>query len=115
MGLSGLSASLQIFQEIRREHGESAIERRVLHLADVLISKLSKLGVTTRSDDERCFRSGIVTIDLPSALSPASIRKQALSKQIVTSVRDGGLRASIHAYNTEEEIGRLVSVIANNI
>lgn len=110
VGVASLSASVDLFVQIYREHGVHAIEQRVIELAECLNDQLLPLGAATRLPKSRSHRSGIVTFTLDSA-SPAEFRKRAMEQGVVVSCRDGGIRASIHAYNDAHDLDRLVEVV----
>jgi cysteine desulfurase / selenocysteine lyase len=54
--------------------------------------------------------SGIVTFEIPGA-DPQSQRNQLIRDKVMLSVRHGRLRAATHAYNTTEDIERLIKSI----
>ena len=103
-----------MFLRIRSIHGQDAIEQRILHLADVLEHRLEELGVSTRLSARPEHRSGIVTFEVPG-IDPAEFRRFALKQQVVLSCRDGGVRASIHAYNNEVDLDRLVRLVEQHL
>lgn len=111
VGAAALLASLEMFLKVRQQHGDAAIGDRVVELATQLDSLLQAVGVKTRIAESEQNRSGIVTFDVPGC-DPIELRKQAFAENIVLSVRDGGVRASIHAYNNEDDLKRLVDVVA---
>jgi selenocysteine lyase/cysteine desulfurase len=103
--------------------GLDAIQQRIYLLADNLRQKLSKLDGIHSTDDgvEKC---GIITFTADQ-LEPVAI-KRALSKQRINvstskgsgslvSFQDRGLkevvRASVHYFNTDEEIDYFVDVL----
>ncbi len=105
-------------------YGIEAIQARVYHLAALLRKCLSALdGVTVL--DEGVEQCGIVTF---SAVThpPSTIKTQLAAHQINVSVAasnggnfvhyahrdlDGAVRASVHYYNTEQEIARFIDVL----
>jgi cysteine desulfurase/selenocysteine lyase len=111
VGMRALRQSLRLFLEVRRIHGDSAIATRILDLAEILIGGLTELGATVIAADDRDHRSGIVTFSVPG-IEPAAIRKLALEKHVVVSCRGIGVRASVHAYNNEGDIQRLLNVVS---
>ena len=113
LGAAALSASLDLFLRVRSQHGSDAIAERILFLAEILESRLSDLGVKTRVHSKREHRSGIVTFDLPE-VDAGAFRKAALEQQVILSCRDGGVRASIHAYNNESDLERLIRVVSDH-
>jgi len=114
MGAAALHASLDIFLRIRSLHGEESIANRILSLSENLVEQLVRRGVRTRTHSEPKHRSGIVTFELPE-ITPASFRRLAFEQKVVVSCRDGGVRASVHAYNNEEDIERLLDVVGNPV
>ncbi len=110
LGFAGLAASVDLLIQIRQQHGDDAIADRVLQLAGKLHEMLGEIGVTTRLDARPQHRSGIVTFEVPGQ-DPTVIRKQAAEQNIVVSCRDGGIRASIHAYNNDDDLKQLVDVV----
>ncbi len=110
IGTTALSASLQMILDIRDELGQDAISKRICDLSSALDQQLKDAGVVTRFPIAEQHQSGIVTFDVPG-LEPAAIRKEAMRQKVVLSCRDGGVRASIHAYNDEHDLQRLVDVV----
>jgi selenocysteine lyase/cysteine desulfurase len=104
--------------------GMSAIERRVAYLAERLRSELASLPRVTVRDPgvERC---GIVTFTVED-LSTAEVQRALAARKInvttssVASTRldmqarklESVVRASVHYYNTEDEIARVCEAIA---
>jgi selenocysteine lyase/cysteine desulfurase len=109
LGCSGLAASVDLFMQICRHHGPQAIGDRVIHLASELHEMLREIGIVSRLDSRPQHQSGIVTFEVPGC-DPAKIRQAAAERKIAVSCRDGGIRASIHAYNTTDDLSRLVDV-----
>jgi selenocysteine lyase/cysteine desulfurase len=110
VGMRALRQSLAIFLAVIAAKGESAIAERVLVLTQMLDSELRRVGTTTQIAAEPEHRSGIVTFAVPG-VSPSRIRQLAAEQQVVVSCRGIGVRASIHAYNNESDIERLIEVI----
>ena len=102
--------NLELFLEIRQHHGPNAIAQRVLELANKLDQSLRAAGAVTRLPSSPEHRSGILTFEVPDT-EPAEFRKRALQEKVVVSCRDGGVRASIHAYNNDDDLNRLVDVV----
>jgi cysteine desulfurase / selenocysteine lyase len=105
------------------ELGIDSIAARVDELAEILRSELDALGTVTLLDGDG-DRSGIVTFTVDGFL-PDEIKEQATSVGINVSVSNGPwiqpggagfltavLRASPHYYNIEEELDRLVDLVA---
>jgi len=110
VGMRALRQSLSLFRQVAAVHGQSAIADRVLDLAALLNDKLRDAGAITAVAQTRDHRSGIVTFSLPGVL-PARIRQLAAENRIAVSCRGIGVRASIHAYNNESDIDRLVEIV----
>ncbi len=110
LGSAALSASLDLILQIRQQHGQDAIQDRVLDLVGDLDQQLRAAGAVTRLPQDRDRQSGILTFEVPGT-SPPEFRQQALSRNVVVSCRDGGVRASVHAYNDDADLERLVSVV----
>lgn len=110
VGAAGLAASMQIFSQVHSALGPTAIEQRVLCLTDQLCWKLDQLGamVARHSDPRHC--SGIVNFQLPS-IQPSKIRNACLDNQVVVSCRGDGVRASVHAFNNDDDIDRLIQTL----
>lgn len=112
VGATALSASLELFLQVRQQHGPQAIEDRVLGLTQKLNADLQAAGAVTRMPLARENQSGILTFELPG-IDPNDIRKAALANNVVVSCRDGGVRASIHAYNNEDDLQRLMKIVSS--
>ena len=110
LGAAALERSLDLFLKVRGMHGDDSIASRILQLVSTLESSLNALGISTRLSPEGKHRSGIVTFEVPG-VSPSEFRKSALKQNVVVSCRDGGVRASIHAYNNEFDLEQLMSVV----
>ena len=110
VGMRALRQSLLLFLQVREVHGESAIADRILDLTDRLIAGLSDLGATIAGSPKRDLRSGIVTFAIPNT-DAASIRRIATEQNVVVSCRGIGVRASVHAYNNDSDIQRLLNAI----
>ncbi|GIX00240.1 MAG: cysteine desulfurase [Pirellulaceae bacterium] len=110
----GWEASLRLLLQCRAQAADSPLSRRVLDLVDLLADRLTSVGFRVDLPPE-AHRSGIVPIDWPgtngAVLSLA--RKALLANDIVTSVRGGRLRISVHAYNNSEDIARLVETLVD--
>jgi selenocysteine lyase/cysteine desulfurase len=109
-GAAALAASMEMFLQVRRRHGEDAIAKRILELTANLDRQLREAGATTRLPSDPEHRSGILTFDVPG-IEPSEIRKRGLEQHVVVSCRDGGVRASVHAYNDADDLRRLASVV----
>ncbi|MGB7325190.1 MAG: aminotransferase class V-fold PLP-dependent enzyme [Rubripirellula sp.] len=109
VGGAALAASMEIFLQIRRVHGTDAIQNRVVGLVESLDQQLRSLGVTTELPELAHQRSGILNFSVPG-IDASAFRERGLEKNVVTSCRGTGVRASVHAYNNEDDLARLVEV-----
>ncbi len=109
-GMAALSASVDLLLEVRRHHGPTAIQDRVLEMTARLDQMLRQVGAVTRFPEQPNRRSSILTFELPG-IEPTEVRRRGLQQQVVLSCRDGGVRAAVHAYNNADDLQRLVSVV----
>lgn len=111
-GLMSLAASMELFLSVMRIHGNQAISHRVLERADRLRTLLNQRGAHLLFDNEpsALHGSGIVTFEVDGE-TPTEFRSRALESNIVVSCRGGGIRASIHVYNSDEDLLRLADLV----
>lgn len=111
--LNPLFASTGLCAKLINDVGISNIEHRIIQLTDYLVSELHSKLPSARVESLRGeFSSGIVRIVFDSGLDLEKILLEIKEKyNIITSVRSGAFRVSIHAYNTEEEIDLFVKVL----
>lgn len=109
-GFAALLASLQMFWQVIERHGSEALSQRVLELHGYARAELLRRGVYLISDWYRSCRSGIINF-VPREESPEACRKRLLDAGIVLSCRGGGVRVSMHVYNTTEDIDRLIDTL----
>ena len=105
-GIAGLGASLQLLLEATIP----AIAQRVLELTDYLCDRAAMVGWRVFSSRTEAEKSGIVSLT-HERTSPWEIKKRCEAEGIIANVRAGRLRVSPHAYNTIEEIDRLIEVL----
>jgi selenocysteine lyase/cysteine desulfurase len=107
IGIFGLGAAIDLLLEI----GVSAIAERVLALTDRLVEGLHGRGAKLRSPRGPGEASGIVSFVMPDEAPGDTVRRLHASQIFVTE-RRGGVRASPHFYNSEDEIDQLVAALA---
>jgi selenocysteine lyase/cysteine desulfurase len=106
-GFVALGASLALLAG----YGTKALAKRILSVTEAACEQLRRSGAIVHGDRSPERTSGIVSFELPGQ-SPAAARKKLLELGVALSCRNGRLRISPHAYNNDDDIGRLVSAIA---
>jgi selenocysteine lyase/cysteine desulfurase len=102
-GLAGMS--------IIEEAGPSAIEEHVAGLATRLIEGLEELGATVVTPREPARRGPLVCV---RSTDVAALVAALAAEQIVCSERDSNLRISLHLYNVEDDVDRLLAALGAN-
>ena len=106
MGFVGLGASIDMILEI----GIDEIERRILHLTDLLLNGLSEKNYFIITNVNSPYRSGIVTFK-HSEKNSTEIFEMLTRNKVIISERNGNLRVSPHFYNSEQEIFTLLDLL----
>ena len=106
-GIAALGASLELLLEA----GIEAIRDRVLALTDRLCEGAARVGWEVYSSRRDEDRSGIVSLLVPGGRDPGAVVKELRRQGVVANHRAGRLRVSPHAYNTPDEIDRLVELL----
>lgn len=99
----GMNASLGLLEEL----GVEAIRDHLRALAAPLLAWAERRGVRVTSP-MGAHASGITCLAPPDA---ATVHARLREQGIVTSLREGAIRISPHAYNTVEEMGRVVEML----
>jgi selenocysteine lyase/cysteine desulfurase len=102
-GLAGMS--------LIEEAGPAAIEDHVAGLAARLINGLDELGATVVTPREPSRRGPLVCVrstDVNALLAALA------AERIVCSERDSNVRISLHLYNVEEDVDRLLEALREN-
>ena len=100
-------AGMQLIAEV----GVPAIEAHVRRLNDRLLEGLDALGatvVTPRGDGEHGPLICVLSTD------PNTLVAALAAEHIVTSTRDSNLRISLHLYNVEEDVDRILAALSAN-
>jgi selenocysteine lyase/cysteine desulfurase len=97
-------AGIELMQEI----GIAETRKHVNSLNERLVAGVDELGGTVVTPERRGALICIASTDV-SALVAAMAERG-----IVTSERDGNLRVSAHAYNTEDDIDAVLEALASN-
>lgn len=106
LGMHGLAASLELLMR----YGTDALARRILEIGDLACRRLSEAGAVICSDRSPEHASGIISFELPGT-DPQETRQRCLARGVVLSCRGGRLRISPHAYNSVEDVERLVEAL----
>ena len=104
-GIHALGASLELLLAV----GIDAIAERVLYLTDYLCERCRRAGVTVYSSRLPGEASGIVSLVLNCDVR--AMVQRCREAGIVVNQRAGRLRVSPHAYNSTEELDRLVALV----
>jgi len=105
-GIFALGAAIDLLLEL----DVGAIGERVLALTDRLADGLRTRSAELRSPREPGEASGIVSFAIPGQAPAETVRKLRAQKIFVIE-RRGGVRASPHFYNSEDEIDRLLAAL----
>lgn len=112
LGIHGLGATLDLLEVLSAEHGEGAVEARVLGLAERVADGLAGLGFELveprRAPGET---SGIVAATHPER-GALELADALVERGIAAAERAGRLRVSPHAYNTDEEIEGMLEALS---
>ncbi len=104
-GILALGASLELLLSI----GIDAITERVLHLTDYLCERSRQVGLTVYSSRRPGEASAIVSLIVDGDVR--TMVQRCREAGIVVNQRAGRLRVSPHAYNSIEEIDRLLALV----
>lgn len=105
-GIFALGAAIDLLLEL----GVDAIGERVLELTDHLANALEAHGATVLSPRAPTERSGIVSFTWRDE-DPRHTAARLRARHIFVATRRGGVRASPHFYNREDELERLVAAL----
>jgi len=96
---------------IVEQAGLPAIEAHVRGLVDRLLAGLDELGATVatpRGDGERGPLVCVASTDAPGLVEALA------ADRIVTSERDANVRISLHLYNVDEDVDRILEALAGH-
>lgn len=110
VGCIGLNGSLQLLRDFGLTASESPIADRVLEISGLLHTELEQVGAKIHSPREDESRTGIVTFEIPGC-DAADLRMKLMDAGVVTSARNGRVRAAAHCYNNADDIKRLTQVV----
>jgi selenocysteine lyase/cysteine desulfurase len=107
-GIVALGASLGLLLEA----GIPAVSKRVLALTDHLCERAASAGFGVYSSRRSGEASGIVS--LTGIVEPAAAMRRCRSEGVIVNHRAGRIRVSPHAYNSFDEIDRLITVLGTS-
>jgi selenocysteine lyase/cysteine desulfurase len=107
-GITAMGASLDLLLNT----GIDSIYRRIEELTDYLCEQASRAGLSIFSSRATGEKSGIVSLLSPGR-DPDALVRLCRERGIIVNQRFGRLRVSPHAYNTFEEIDRLLDCVAS--
>jgi selenocysteine lyase/cysteine desulfurase len=114
VGLIGLAESLGMLLQLGCNRIDNPVASAVLENASRIEEGLRRIGLPVyraRSEmSSDADLSGILTFTVPN-VSPMEVRRHLLQREIVTSVRHERLRVATHAYNNQDDIGRLIEAM----
>lgn len=108
LGIAALSAAVRLVKSF----GLARIEARVRDLTTELIERATAAGVAVRTPRDWSERAGIVSFRLPGAAEDMVGRLAAAG--VIANAKDGYVRASLHAYNSSEDIDRLLKCVLSH-
>jgi kynureninase len=97
--------------ELVLEYGVEALGSRTLELVDHLVAEAGRRGLDVRLPAERAHRSGIVILPDPD---PRARVGELAARGIIVDARPTGVRVSPYAYNTEQDIERLLDAVVES-
>jgi cysteine desulfurase/selenocysteine lyase len=104
-GILALGASVELLLAA----GIDAISERVLYLTDYLCERCRQAGVPVYSSRRPGEASGIVSLVVDGDVT--ALVQRCREGGVVVNQRAGRLRVSPHAYNSTEELDRLVALV----
>ena len=88
-----------------------AIEKHVRGQVDRLLTGLEELGATVATPLDAAERGPLICV---VSTDPNALVDALAAERIVTSTRDSNLRISLHLYNVEDDVDRIVAALAAN-
>ena len=102
----GMGASLDLLLRL----GPDAVERRALDLTAAAREALVERGLRVVSSGREEERSTILSVER-EGVDPSRLEAALSDAGVVAAVREGRLRLSLHGYNDESDVNRLLSVL----
>jgi cysteine desulfurase/selenocysteine lyase len=104
IGIFALDASLSLLSEV----GQPTTWKHVSHLASTLIEGLLNRGIAVETPGPERLRAGIVAFAMPEA---KRIVSELAEQGVRLSLRKDLIRASLHVYNNEDDVSRLLGLL----
>jgi selenocysteine lyase/cysteine desulfurase len=93
------------------EVGVPDIETHVRGLVDRLLDGLDELGASLATPRDPAERGPLICV---VSTDPNALVEALAAERIVTSTRDSSVRISLHLYNVEEDVDRILAALAVN-
>ena len=110
-GAVALAKSVKLLNDVGPDHAAA----RIWTLGDRLIQGLERLPVRLETPFDRSRRAGIVSFTLGNRARDGAVLNHLLAQRVSVAQRytsgTGGIRVSVHYFNNEEDIDRLLSVL----
>lgn len=105
LNLYGMAASLDIFEKLKIKNIQKHNYELIDKLADYL--KCSDAYSITSSQEKK-HRSSIITFTTDNV---AELRQFLFEKKIIVVAREGSIRVSVHLFNNESDINKLIAAL----
>ena len=105
-GIFAMGEALRLLSEPPK----GAISERIVGLSTYLRARLKELGIDSRSDPSSEHTSGIVLAEMKDA---SIIKNQLQERSVWVTARQGGLRISVHAYNSTADVDWLIQALGD--
>ncbi len=93
--------------------GVDRIASACRHLTDRVAAGATELGLRVPPDDQRAPH--MIGLRLPSTVDPSALARRLAGEDVHVSIRGDAVRVSAHVYNTDEDVDRLLSVLAETV
>jgi cysteine desulfurase/selenocysteine lyase len=102
----GMGASLQLLLDL----GPAEVERRAVGLTATAAEALTERGYRVVSSHLPAERSSIISVER-DGVDPDALEAALRAADVVAAVRGGRLRLSLHGYNDESDVERLLAAL----
>ena len=93
------------------EIGTDAIGSRVRDVTRYALDRLAREGIAVATPDDDRVRGPMIAV---KASDDEELVRRLIAERIVTSSRDGNLRAGFHFYNNHADVDRFVDALLRN-